>query len=73
MIYLPMRIFGAYWRWSRGATLGAQGVVVEMTGGCCWCATDTGRDGTFPEAESNGARQPKTLWRANSRRRLASS
>ena len=32
MIRLPMRIFGAYWRLSRGATLGAQGVVADNDG-----------------------------------------
>ena len=29
MIRLPMRLVAAYWRLSRGATLGAQGVVID--------------------------------------------
>ncbi len=32
MIRLRMRIIGAYWRLSRGATLGAQGVVIDGGG-----------------------------------------
>ncbi len=32
MIRLPMRIVAAYWRLSRGATLGAQGVVIDEEG-----------------------------------------
>ena len=32
MIRLPMRIVSAYWRLTRGATLGAQGVVIDGDG-----------------------------------------
>ena len=32
MIRLPMRIVAAYWRLTRGATLGAQGVVTDKDG-----------------------------------------
>ncbi len=32
MIRLPMRIVSAYWRLTRGATLGAQGVVIDDEG-----------------------------------------